>query len=70
MQFLLEVAILECSFLKHSHRILRVNKKNTVVGNFVFCYKCCGFSHALLVFLHTWIHLLANYRPKMHRTFN
>jgi hypothetical protein len=37
----------------------------TVVGNFVFYCICCGFSHALLVFLHTWIHSLANYRPMM-----
>jgi hypothetical protein len=60
MQFALEVAVLECSSLKHSHRILGVNKKKkTIVGNFVLCCKCCGFSHALLVFfyIHGFIHL-------------
>jgi hypothetical protein len=36
------------------------------VGNFIIYCKCCGFSHALLIFLlYTWIHSLAKYRLKM-----
>jgi hypothetical protein len=43
MQFALEVAVLECSFLKHSQRILEVKETNSMTTTIrIPPYSKCG----------------------------